>query len=155
MKGRWRGVVGNKATMYRSRLRRPRVGAMRAGRGGRWIGEQGAVRVTTGRMGVTWVMSVMAFFEVGRGGNVVTRKLGRWMEAEGFRIEWGLRYDALTAVMLVVVCTVSTLVHMYSISYMEADPHRPRFMAYLSLFTFFMRVLVTADNYVQMFVSFD
>jgi len=77
------------------------------------------------------------------------------MESERRIIRWGFRFDALTVVMLVVVTLVSTLVHRYSIEYMSADPHRPRFMSYLSLFTFFMLILVTADNLVQMFVGWE
>ncbi len=62
-------------------------------------------------------------------------------------------FDSLTVIMLVVVTTVSTIVHIYSVGYMEADPHVPRFISYLSLFTFFMLILVTADNFIQMFVG--
>jgi NADH:ubiquinone oxidoreductase subunit 5 (subunit L)/multisubunit Na+/H+ antiporter MnhA subunit len=70
-----------------------------------------------------------------------------------FDASWGFMYDSLTVVMLIVVTSVSLLVHIYSISYMSADPHIPRFMAYLSLFTFFMLMLVTADNFIQMFLG--
>ena len=77
------------------------------------------------------------------------------MESERRRVPWGLRYDSLTVVMLVVVTRVSTLVHLYSSEYMAHDPHRPRFMSYLSRFTFFMLILVTADNRVQMFVGWE
>ena len=88
-------------------------------------------------------------------GNQVHRDLGPWMESERRGVRWGLLYDSLTVVMLVVVTRVSTLVHLYSSSYMEADPHRPRFQSYLSRFTFFMLILVTADNLVQMFVGWE
>jgi NADH-quinone oxidoreductase subunit L len=71
------------------------------------------------------------------------------------RVDWALRVDTLTAVMLVVVTTVSSLVHLYSIGYMDDDPNRPRFFAYLSLFTFAMLMLVTADNLVQMFFGWE
>ena len=70
-------------------------------------------------------------------------------------VDWALRIDTLTAVMLVVVTTVSALVHLYSIGYMADDPHRPRFFAYLSLFTFAMLMLVTADNLVQLFFGWE
>ncbi len=72
-----------------------------------------------------------------------------------FVADWNIRVDTLTAVMLVVVTTVSALVHLYSIGYMHEDPARPRFMAYLSLFTFAMLMLVTADNLVQMFFGWE
>ena len=71
------------------------------------------------------------------------------------KVDWALRIDTLTAVMLVVVTTVSALVHLYSIGYMEEDPYRPRFFAYLSLFTFAMLMLVTADNLVQLFFGWE
>jgi NADH-quinone oxidoreductase subunit L len=70
-----------------------------------------------------------------------------------FNFSWGLMFDSLTVTMLVVVTTVSTIVHVYSVGYMETDPHIPRFISYLSLFTFFMLILVTADNLIQMFVG--
>ena len=71
------------------------------------------------------------------------------------KVDWAIRVDALTAVMLVVVTTVSALVHLYSIGYMEEDPYQPRFFAYLSMFTFAMLMLVTADNLVQLFFGWE
>ncbi len=79
----------------------------------------------------------------------------RWIDSGALDVAWALRIDTLTAVMLVVVTTVSALVHLYSIGYMHDDPHRPRFFAYLSLFTFAMLMLVTADNLVQMFFGWE
>jgi NADH-quinone oxidoreductase subunit L len=79
----------------------------------------------------------------------------RWMDSGGWSVDWALRIDTLTAVMLVVVNTVSALVHVYSIGYMHHDPHRPRFFAYLSLFTFAMLMLVTSDNLLQMFFGWE
>lgn len=130
-------------------------GSRSAGRGGKWIGRQGAVRVTTGRLRVTRRRSRMARWEVGRNGNVVTRTLCVWRNSERLRVNWGLLYDSLTVVMCVVVTRVSSLVHRYSIEYMGGDPHQPRFMSYLSLFTFFMLILVTGDNRVQRFVGWE
>ena len=78
-----------------------------------------------------------------------------WMQSGDLKVDWALRIDTLTAVMLVVVTTVSSLVHLYSIGYMHEDPHRPRFFAYLSLFTFAMLALVTADNLVQLFFGWE
>ena len=79
----------------------------------------------------------------------------RWIQSGGLEADWALRIDTLTVVMLVVVNTVSALVHIYSIGYMHHDPHRPRFFAYLSLFTFAMLMLVTSDNLVQMFFGWE
>ena len=81
--------------------------------------------------------------------------LGNWFTSGTLNVDWSLRVDTLTAVMLVVVNTVSSLVHLYSIGYMHEDPDRPRFFAYLSLFTFAMLMLVTADNLVQMFFGWE
>ena len=78
-----------------------------------------------------------------------------WMTAGDLKVEWSLRIDTLTAVMLVVVNTVSAFVHLYSIGYMHEDPYRPRFFAYLSMFTFAMLMLVTADNLVQLFFGWE
>ena len=79
----------------------------------------------------------------------------RFIDSGALQTSWALRIDTLTAVMLVVVTTVSGLVHLYSIGYMEEDPHRPRFFAYLSLFTFAMLALVTADNFLQLFFGWE
>ena len=141
--------------MYRLRRTRPLRGSRRAGFAGQWIGREGAVRVTTGLRACTWRRAVGARYEVGRCGNTVTLQRTTWMETERLTVNWGRRYDGLTVVMLVVVTTVSTLVHRYSVEYMRGDPHQPRFMAYLSLFTFFMLILVTGDNRVQLFVGWE
>ncbi len=99
---------------------------------------------------------VIAFFSVGFGhGEVFTVPVLRWIQSGGLEASWALRIDTLTVVMLVVVNTVSALVHIYSIGYMHHDPNRPRFFAYLSLFTFAMLMLVTADNLVQMFFGWE
>lgn len=70
-------------------------------------------------------------------------------------IKWGFLFDSVTALMLVVVTTISFFVHLYSVSYMDHDPHLQRFLSYLSLFTFFMLILVTANNFLQMFVGWE
>ena len=72
-----------------------------------------------------------------------------------FSISWGFLFDTLTCTMLIIVTAVSTLVHLYSIKYMEKDPHCPRFMSYLQIFTFFMLILVTSDNLLQMFLGWE
>lgn len=141
--------------MYRRRRFRPLIGSRSAGRGGQWLGRKGSVRVTSGRLRRTRGLSRIARREVGRIGNVVTRSLCDWRNTERLRVKWGLLYDSLTVVMCVVVTRVSSLVHRYSIEYMGGDPHQSRFMSYLSLFTFFMLVLVTADNRMQMFVGWE
>jgi NADH-quinone oxidoreductase subunit L len=112
--------------------------------------------VTTGLLAVSCVLSWVAFFHHAWGEGEATRVLvASWMSVGNLQVDWALRIDALTCVMLVVVTTVSMLVHLYSIGYMAEDPHRPRFMAYLSLFTFAMLMLVTSDNLVQMFFGWE
>jgi NADH-quinone oxidoreductase subunit L len=105
---------------------------------------------------ISAVLSWVTFFSVGFGhGEVFTVPVLHWIQSGGLDVSWALRIDTLTVVMLVVVNTVSALVHIYSIGYMHHDPNRPRFFAYLSLFTFAMLMLVTADNLVQMFFGWE
>src|SRR5690606_8015143 len=105
---------------------------------------------------VVAVLSWIAFFAVALGdGQAFTVPLLRFLDVGGLQADWALRIDTLTVVMLIVVNTVSCLVHIYSIGYMHHDPHRPRFFAYLSLFTFAMLMLVTSDNLVQMFFGWE
>ncbi len=134
----------------------PLLGFLIAGALGRWIGARASEIVTTSLLLICAVLSWMVFLDVAIGhneGHVTV--LANWMTAGKLSVDWALRVDTLTAVMLVVVNTVSSLVHLYSIGYMHEDPHRPRFFAYLSLFTFAMLMLVTADNLVQMFFGWE
>jgi NADH-ubiquinone oxidoreductase chain 5 len=141
--------------MYLSIIFLPLLGAFIAGFFGRLIGKQGATIVTTFSVFLSSVFSLLAFYEVILCHSVCSFKLFTWMESNSLIISWGFLFDALTVTMLVVVTFISTLVHLYSISYMSEDPHLPRFMAYLSLFTFFMLMLISADNYVQMFLGWE
>ena len=95
------------------------------------------------------------FYDVALEGNTHRVQLLDWISSGKFEVVWGLQFDALTAVMVFVVTTVSAVVHIYSIGYMSDDPHIPRFMSYLSLFTFSMLVLVTSDNLVQLFFGWE
>jgi NADH-quinone oxidoreductase subunit L len=133
----------------------PLAAAFIAGFFGRWIGYRGAQIVTCGALLIAAALSVFVFVKVGFGGQQGVVQLASWIFSGKFEINWALRYDTLTAVMLIVVTGVSSMVHVYSIGYMHEDPHKPRFMAYLSLFTFFMLSLVTADNFVQMFFGWE
>ena len=132
----------------------PLFGFLIAGIFGRWIGVRGAEYVTTGFLGICFVLAWIAFFQVAAGSDSHV-PVANWFTSGKLAVAWALRVDTLTAVMLVVVTTVSFLVHVYSIGYMADDPHRPRFFAYLSLFTFAMLMLVTADNLVQMFFGWE
>jgi NADH-quinone oxidoreductase subunit L len=141
--------------MYVALILLPLAAAIVAGFFGRVIGDRGSQLVTTGAVGLAALLSVVAFFDVAVGGNTTTVNLFTWIRSGELAFSWALRIDSLTAVMLIVVNGVSFMVHIYSIGYMSHDPHKPRFMAYLSLFTFAMLTLVTADNLVQMFFGWE
>ncbi len=111
--------------------------------------------ITAGLLMIAAGLSWYAFVSVGFQGNTARIAVLNFITSGDLKIDWAIRVDSLTAVMLVVVTTVSALVHLYSIGYMADDPHRPRFFSYLSLFTFFMLSLVTADNLVQMFFGWE
>jgi NADH-quinone oxidoreductase subunit L len=118
-------------------------------------GSRAAELITTGLLLVAAGLSWMALVDVGFMHHDARIPLFPWINSGDLQVAWALRIDTLTAVMLVVVNTVSSLVHLYSIGYMDEDPYRPRFFAYLSLFTFAMLMLVTADNLVQMFFGWE
>ena len=122
---------------------------------GRHIGPKGAAITTTSCLVLTFILSLFAFYEVGLMGSPVYIRLAPWVSSEVLLINWGFQFDSLTVIMCCVVTSVSSLVHLYSIEYMSHDPHLPRFMSYLSLFTFFMLILVTGDNYIQMFLGWE
>jgi NADH-quinone oxidoreductase subunit L len=133
----------------------PLLGFLIAGLFGRVIGARASEIVTTGLLMASAVMSWMVFIKTGYGEGGKTLVLGNWFTSGSLSVDWAFRVDTLTAVMLVVVNSVSALVHLYSIGYMHEDPSRPRFFAYLSLFTFAMLMLVTSDNLVQMFFGWE
>jgi NADH-quinone oxidoreductase subunit L len=118
-------------------------------------GSRAAELITTGLLLAAAALSWFAFVDVGFMHHDVRVALFPWITSGDLQVSWSLRVDTLTAVMLVVVNTVSSLVHLYSIGYMDEDPYRPRFFAYLSLFTFAMLTLVTADNLVQLFFGWE
>lgn len=142
--------------MYQAIVFLPLLGFLIVGLFGNSLGAKASEYITSGFLVIAAVLSWIAFFTVGFGhGEVFTVPVLRWIQAGGLDVAWALRIDTLTVVMLVVVNTVSALVHIYSIGYMHHDPNRPRFFAYLSLFTFAMLMLVTADNLVQMFFGWE
>ncbi|WP_374307813.1 NADH-quinone oxidoreductase subunit L [Methylocella sp.] len=142
--------------MYAAILFLPLLGFLIAGPFGRYIGARPSELVTTSLLFVCAAFSWFTFAHVALGeepGSV--RVLAEWFSSGALKADWTIRVDTLTAVMLVVVTTVSALVHLYSIGYMADDPSRPRFFSYLSLFTFAMLMLVTADNLLQMFFGWE
>jgi len=118
-------------------------------------GSRAAELVTTVFLFASMVLSWFAFVDVGFGHHDSHGAIFSWMTSGDLKVDWALRIDTLTVVMLVVVTTISSFVHLYSIGYMADDPFRPRFFAYLSLFTFAMLMLVTADNLVQLFFGWE
>jgi NADH-ubiquinone oxidoreductase chain 5 len=126
-----------------------------AGMFGRLIGSMGSAFLTVICLFFTFISSLFALYEVGFCKAPVYLKLMPWIDCELLNVDWGFMFDPLTVIMCCVVTFISFLVHLYSTEYMSHDPHLPRFMSYLSLFTFFMLILVTADNYVQMFVGWE
>jgi NADH-quinone oxidoreductase subunit L len=118
-------------------------------------GSRAAELITTGLLLVSAALSWVALVDVGFMHHDARIALFPWINSGDLQVAWSLRVDTLTAVMLVVVNTISSLVHLYSIGYMDEDPYRPRFFAYLSLFTFAMLMLVTADNLVQLFFGWE
>ncbi len=142
--------------MYSAIVFLPLIGFLIAGLFGRALGAKACEYITSGLVIVAALLSWVAFFTVGYGETALYQiEIMRWITAGTFDVTWSIRVDTLTVVMLVVVNTVSALVHVYSIGYMHHDPHRPRFFAYLSLFTFAMLSLVTADNLLQMFFGWE
>ena len=152
----------------------PLIGALIAGLFGRRIGDRPSELITSGLLVVAAILSWIVFLTtnfsapaeaVGEAAHGAEHAFAlaqstkvevmRWITSGDLDLRWVLRVDSLTAVMLVVVTTVSSLVHIYSIGYMHDDPSRPRFFAYLSLFTFAMLMLVTADNFLQMFFGWE
>ncbi|WP_170409238.1 NADH-quinone oxidoreductase subunit L [Ruegeria atlantica] len=138
----------------------PLVGALLCGFGWRFIGEKAAMWTATGLLFLACLLSWIVFFTF----DGVTQQIEimRWIESGSLSTSWAVRLDRLTAIMLIVVTTVSALVHLYSFGYMDHDPqwregesYKPRFFAYLSFFTFAMLMLVTADNLVQMFFGWE
>jgi NADH-ubiquinone oxidoreductase chain 5 len=141
--------------MYLTIVFLPLISSIIAGLFGRHLGVKGVCIITVSGLLFTLVLSIVAFYEVALSGSPVYIKLIPWVDSELFNVDWGFLFDTLTVLMCCVVTFVSFLVHLYSTEYMACDPHLPRFMSYLSLFTFFMLILVTADNYVQMFVGWE
>ena len=141
--------------MFLSIIILPLLGSIVAGFFGRKVGVSGAQFVTCLCVITTTILAVLAFFEVGFNNSPVSIELFRWIDSEWFNITWGFEFDSLTVSMLLPVLIISSLVHIYSISYMSNDPHIQRFFSYLSLFTFMMIILVTGNNYLLMFVGWE
>jgi len=133
----------------------PLLGAAIAGLMNRRLGDLGAQIVTCSGVGLAALLAIPVFIDVALGHNPQTIVLLDWVTSGDLQVRWALKFDTLTAVMVLTVTWVSFMVHVYSIGYMHHDGSIPRFQSYLSLFTFFMLMLVTADNLVQMFFGWE
>ena len=116
---------------------------------------RGICFITTFFTFLSLIFSIYLFIDILSSGCHYKLILGSWISVDSLEIKWSFCFDSLTAVMLIVVTFISTLVHLYSTEYMKHDPHLPRFMSYLSLFTFFMLILITSNNFLQMFVGWE
>lgn len=141
--------------MYLAILALPLFGSAAGGLLGRKLGVTGTHIITTGCLARSARLSLIAFWEVGLCNSPVSIELFSWIDSETLLVSWGFLFDRLTVSMLLPVLVVSSLVHLYSISYMRDDPHNQRFFSYLSMFTFFMLVLVAGDNYLILFVGWE
>jgi NADH-ubiquinone oxidoreductase chain 5 len=141
--------------MYLTIIFLPLLGSIASGFFGRKIGTKGSQFITCICVIITTLLSMVAFVETGINNIPVSIKLFTWIDSELLTILWGFNFDSLTVSMLIPVLVVSSLVHIYSIGYMSHDPHNQRFFSYLSLFTFMMIILVTADNLLLMFVGWE
>jgi NADH-quinone oxidoreductase subunit L len=141
--------------MYSAIVFLPLIGALIAGFFGRWLGDKPSGILTSTLLVASAALSWVALYRVGLTGEDLRVQVLPWVQSGDLQANWMLRIDTLTAVMLVVVNTVSSLVHIYSIGYMSHDDGQPRFFAYLSLFTFAMLMLVTADNFLQLFFGWE
>ena len=141
--------------MYHAIVFLPLLGAILAGYFSLNHRHQASAAMAISGVVGSFLLSLVAFYEIAISGNTQTVTIARWIVSGDFDASWALRFDTLTAVMLIVVTSVSSCVHIYSVGYMHHDPARGRFMAYLSLFTFAMLMLVTADNLVQLFFGWE
>jgi Proton-conducting membrane transporter/NADH-Ubiquinone oxidoreductase (complex I), chain 5 N-terminus len=133
----------------------PFLSALIAGFLGRKIGRIGSHLITCGSLIITVLLALIIFYEVGLCQSSVSIKIINWIDSEFIFISWGFIYDSLTVSILLPVLLVSTLVHIYSIGYINEDPHNQRFFAYLSIFTFFILILVIGDNYLIIFIGWE
>ena len=129
----------------------PLLGSIISGFFGRYIGDRNSEIVTSTFVTISAILSLIIFFDVTFNNYENNLVIATWINSGLLDVNWSIKVDPISSVMLVVVCLISSLVHIYSIGYMSHDPHKTRFMAYLSLFTFSMLMLVTSDNFLQLF----
>ena len=133
----------------------PLIASIISGFFGRYIGDRNSEIVTSALVSISALLSIHVLYQVIVNQYEENIVIATWISSGSLDVNWSMLIDPLSAVMLVVVTSVSALVHIYSIGYMSHDPHKPRFMAYLSLFTFAMLMLVTSDNFIQLFFGWE
>ena len=133
----------------------PLIASIISGFFGKYIGDRNSEILTSSLVSISAVFSGIVFYEVIVNQYEENIVIASWINSGSLQVNWSMKIDSLSAVMLVVVTVVSALVHIYSIGYMSHDPHKPRFMSFLSLFTFAMLMLVTADNFIQLFFGWE
>lgn len=133
----------------------PLLGFLLAGGFGRFLGRLGSAFITIFNLSITWCISIFIFYEIVLCNSTVLIILYDWIFFDIYNISFGLYFDSLSSIMLIVVTSISLFVHIYSISYMSHDYFLSRFMCYLSFFTFFMLILITANNFLQMFIGWE
>ncbi len=133
----------------------PLFAAIISGFFGKFIGEKSSEVITSLFVSISAILSIIIFYNVVNQDYTNNLIIASWIKSGSLDINWSIQIDALSSVMLVVVTLISAIVHIYSIGYMSSDPHKPRFMAYLSLFTFAMLVLVTSDNFLLFFFGWE
>ena len=141
--------------IYLSIVCLPFIGSAIVGLRGRILGNQGSQIIATICIIISTVLSLIAFFEVAMCRSSVSINLFSWIDSYPLQINWALHFDDLTVAILLPVLVVSSLVHIYSISYINDDPHTPRFFSYLSLFTASIVLLVTGDSYITLFLGWE
>ena len=139
--------------MYLSILILPLLGSIVSGLMGRKVGVTGSHIITLSCLSLSSILASIVFYEVGICGSPVSVKLFSWIDSENFYVSWSFLFDSLTVSMFIPVLYISTLIHLFSVNYMGEDPHNQRFFSYLSLFTFFMLILVSGANYFVLFVG--
>jgi len=133
----------------------PLIGSFVSGFFGKRLGDKYCQILTSSLVAISGILSLLIFYEVLTQNYSSNKIIFNWISSGDFHVNWSIQIDSLTSVMLVVVTVISSIIHFYSIGYMDHDPHKPRFMAYLSLFTFAMLTLVTADNFLQLFFGWE
>lgn len=148
--------------MYLAIITLPLFAFLTAGLAGRKIGKTGVQIITSGSVIIAAILAIIGFYEIalknsiaGYDSTSTSIIVMPWIESEILTINWGFQFDSISITMCVVILSISSLVHIYSIGYMSEDPHIQRFFGYLSLFTFFMLILVCSDNYLLMFVGWE